>query len=942
MGDRFFDSRKLILYTIFAATSLSSVAFSDELLNLSSSPVGNESGVILTNMKPASPPREKIIPNSAIRNETTHPNIASPQEALLLRRITEYWKDGDYATVKRQVIDFLTKNPETPLRDPLNSMLGDLYFQEHNFQQSLASYDAIQSGEIKEKIFFNHLQAHFEMRDYLPVIEKGEHFLKEKNKSVEVDPLKVRYLVAEAYFRYSLSTDDMEKKVFYLKLAKPHYKILSQTSYSERALFPLAEIHRLLREDDRAASLYLTLAEKHPEHRERFLFQAAILQIKENKFEAISTFFKIHEMGGKRSRLAAFNALILMYQTEQYEDYLRFHKETISLMPEQKAPLLNFYEGRSHYALGNYPQAVLALENYININKEKSKELKTAFLLLANCSRYLKDIPLLERTSYAYQTIFPQDSDAAKVLMIHAQMSRDNGDLHQAVTDLKTLIASYPDNEETEAALYDCALLLSQTDQWGEAREMFSAFLNQFPESDRKNSAWRHLLNCSIEELRNNSDKQSFVTVVEKALVQENVLSQKEKDQYLLAMMKCQYELGQLDAVVPRIADYITKVADRSLLAEAHLLMAICQKSDTSLFIHHGETALQNNPKLAENTVLHLELYNAYLTKGLCEIEDKSFFYGRSAQHLFASGAWKEGSIKLENYLWLTNFYYNQAVSGRDFDKAKLLYTNLLGAELSVDLEIEALKFAHLLDIYKERKEQIEILKELIDKQQSDAPWKLKRRALLELARAYEADGQTQNAVKYYTELTSGSERSASIVTSTAQLHLAKLQYNLITPSERTSENPEVIAILHDLKDLQIQKKLLAEPLHLEAALQYAEIRCNMAAPENAVKNSHFFYKRMYDDFNNLEDPIIQEYSFVKAQHPEKNAIFSAYMNYLQAQMLKCEAEMYRAKNKTSKANECQNKALELLNTLLQNKDYLQPYLLDRIKRIKAEISKEL
>ncbi len=268
MGDRFFDSRTLAICTILL---LSNVAFAD---------------------------------------------TASPQEALLLRRITEYWKDGDYATVKRQVIDFLTKNPNTSLRDPLNSMLGDLYFQEHNFQQALASYQSIQNSEIVEKIFFNHLQAHFEMRDYLPVIEKGENFLKEKNKSAAVDPLKVRYLVSEAYFRYALASDDAEKKVFYLKLAKPHYKILSQTSLSDRALFPLAEIHRLLREDERAAALYISLAEKYPEHRERFLFQAGILQIKDNKFEAINTFFKVHEMGGKRSRLAAYNALILMYQAE--------------------------------------------------------------------------------------------------------------------------------------------------------------------------------------------------------------------------------------------------------------------------------------------------------------------------------------------------------------------------------------------------------------------------------------------------------------------------------------------------------------------------------------------------------------------------------------------------------------------------------------------------
>jgi len=903
--------RKLAVCTLLALTSLSNTAFSDS-------------------------------------------NVASPQEALLLRRITEYWKDGDYSTVKRQVIDFLTKNPNTPLRDPLNSMLGDLYFQERNYQQALATYDSIQNPEIREKIFFNHLQAHFEMRDYLPVIEKGEIFLKEKNKSTISDPLKVRYLVAESYFRYALACKEMENKVFYLKLAKPHYKILSQTGFSERALFPLAEIHRLLREDDRAAVLYLSLADKYPEHRERFLFQAAILQIKENKFEAISSFYKIHEMGGKRSRLAAFNALILMYQTEQYEDYLRLYKEVVNLMPEQKIPLLNFYEGRSYYAMGNYTQAVLSLENFIKVNKEKSKELKTAFLLLANCSRYLKDIPLLERTSYSYQTIFPRDSEAAKVLMIHAQMSRDSGNIAQAVTDLKALMNCYPDNDESEVALYDCALLLSQTDQWGEAREMFTTFLVKYPDSDRKNSAWRHLLNCAIEELkkpeRTDEEKQLFISIVEGALENDGALSQKEKENYQLAMMKCQFELGQYQELTPKIAAYLQTVADRSLLAEAHLLMAICQKklsSDLALFIHHGEMALKHNPKLPEKGLLHLELYNGYLTKALHENTEREFFYGRSAEHLFDSGAWKDKSIKLENYLWLTNYYYNQALSGRDYERAKVLYHNLLGAEtlnLSTELEVEALKFAHLLEIYKERKNQIALLEELMRKQQQEAdqPWKLKRRTILELAHAYEVDGQTDNAIKYYSQLSKQGEKSASIVTSTAQLHLAKLKYSLINPSERTRENQEVIEILHDLKDLQIQKKLLAEPLHLEAALQYAEIRCNMADPENSAKNSHFFYKRMYDDFNNLEDPITLEYTTLREQHLEKNAIFNAYMQYLKARMLKSEAEVHKAKNKNSKATECQNQALDICNVLLQNKECLQPYLLDRVRTIKAELTKAL
>ncbi|MBS0629537.1 MAG: tetratricopeptide repeat protein [Verrucomicrobia bacterium] len=887
-------------------------------------------------------PRALAICTILLLSNVAYSETATPQEALLLRRITEYWKDGDYATVKRQVIDFLTKNPNTSLRDPLNSMLGDLYFQEHNFQQALATYLSIENPEIREKIYFNHLQAHFEMRDYLPVIEKGEDFLKDKNKSAAIDPLKVRYLVAESYFRYALSCDDMEKKVFYLKLAKPHYKLLSQSTFSDRALFPLAEVHRLLREDERAAAIYISLAEKFPEHQERFLFQAAILQIKDNKFEAINNFFKVHELKGKRSRLAAYNALILMYQAEQYEDYLRLYNETVSLMPNQKIPLLTFYEGRSHYALGKYDQAVLSLENFIKINKEKSKELKTAFLLLANCSRYLKDVPLLERTYYSFQTIFPKDSEAAKVLMIHAQMNRDSGNIEQALTDLKTLIATYPD--ESEGALYDCAVLLAQTDQWKGAREMFSQFIEQYPSSQRATAAWRHLLNCSIEELKNGGEKQSFVSIVEGAL-KHNALSQKEKEQYELAMLKCQCELGQFEIAAPMIAGYISSVADRSLLADAHLLMAICQKklsTDAGLFIHHGEMALKHNPKLPESGLLHLELFNVYLAKGETEVTEKDYFYGRSAEHLFASGAWKDKTIKFENYVWLTNYYYNQALAGRDYDKAKLLYCNLLDT-VTPQLEVEALKFAHLLGLHDEKRDQIALLQQLSHAQatQSELPWKLKRRTTLELAQAYESDGEYAQAIKLYCELAKPGERSTSIVTNTAQLHLAKLKYRQINPVNRTAENPEIITILHDLKDLQIQKKLLAEPLHLEAALQYAEIRCNMTAGEEQAKNSHFFYKRMVEDFNNLEDPITQEYTILRQQHPEKNGIFNAYMQYAQAQMLKCEAEILKAKNRTSKAAECQQKALETVNLLLQNKEHLQPYLLDRVKKIKVELVKE-
>lgn len=890
---------------------------------------------------------------------------ASPKEALMLRRITEYWKDGDYDTVKRQIIDFLKKNPDTALHDHLQAMLGDLYFQKRQYQQALATYDLIGNPEIIDKTFFNRLQAQFEARDFLAVVEEAKRYLKEQRGS----PLetKVRYLLAESYFRHALKSRDVEEKVLYLKLAKPQYKILTQSKYSSRALFPLAEIHRLLRENDRAASLYLSLAEKYPKHRERFLFQSAILQIQSDRREAEATFARVYEMGGKRSKLAAFNRLILLYQLQRYSEFLAFYKQVIGLMPDQKVPLLKFYEGRCLYAMGDYLQAVMPLEEFIAEKADRCKERKTAYLLLVNCSRYNKDIALLERTLYAFKSAFPKDREIPKVLMIHAQMCRENGDYTQALTDLKTLVEGYPNYEDAEGALYDYALLLSQTDKWVAAREKFLSFLDQYPMSERKTAAWRHLLNCCIEEIKSPSQvnpdgaKHSFIQILKRVMDEDQVLTLKEQKQYALTMLKCRCELNEYAEVIPQLSQYIADTVEDDLLAEAHLLMAICMQktnSDLSLFIQHAQTALSYNSNLPERDLLYLELYNAYLSKSLSTPDEgnRNYFLRQAAHHLFESEAWKRRSIKLDNYLWLAGHYYNRARLGDSeaFERAEVLFTDLLGLcqeeatlNLSADslyLEGEVLKYAHLLALSGKHAQRIALLEKLVRKQEASAglPWKLKRRCLLELGRAYEANHQVQDALGTYKTLVERGGNSSSMVTSSAQLHLAKLEYQLLKPAQRTSQSAEMIAILHTLKDLQIQKKLLAEPLHLEAALQYVEIRLSLSDPAERAKNAQFFYKRMHEDFHSKEDPIAEEYNHLRASHPDKDAIFNVYMRYVDAELLKSQSKLAMEEQKTEQALEYEETALKILDSLLAQPEHLQPYLLDRVKRSRIEITQKL
>ncbi|NGX46028.1 MAG: Outer membrane protein assembly factor BamD, partial [Chlamydiae bacterium] len=703
---------------------------------------------------------------------------ATPKEALMLRRITEYWKDGDYSTVKHQITDFLDKNPNTGLRDHLSAMLGDLYFQERNFRQALATYDLIADEDVRAKTFFNHLQAHFELKDYRNVIEKSENHLKAGLAAGKDEELKVRFLLAEAAFREALCTKELENKNHYLKVAKPHYKILTQTKYSDRSLFPLAEIHRLLRENDRAAAIYQALAKKFPEHKERFLFQAAILMIGEDKKRALDLFATVYEMSGKRRCLAAFNQLILLHQIEDYEKFISFHAKVAALMPEEKQPLLQFYLGRSYYNMGEYEQAIGPLEAFVEASSGKSKELKTSLMLLINCSRYLKDLPLLERSIYTFKTKFSGDLELPKALLLHAQMSRESGNFTQALNDLKQLAANHPDSEDAASILYDTALLLSQTKSYSEARATFRAFIEKFPSHEKAVAAWRHLVNCCIEDLKSPAGKESlemretFLAVLSDALAREGVFNEREKQQYTLVLIKTLCELGKHDEAIPSLSQFISDNHEPMVLAEAHLLMALChqrKEGDLSTFINHGEKALSYQPNFKENEILHLELYNGYLTLAQQEVESthKNSVLNQAANHLFDSKAWKEGSIKRENFLWLASHFCKKAQdvstgTPEDMEKARAIYTELLGTRQSIDhlkisresldLEPEIIKFAELMGLYGNQSEQIALLQTLIQRQEAhaDLSWKFKDRAVFALGTAYEEAGNLENALQSF------------------------------------------------------------------------------------------------------------------------------------------------------------------------------------------------
>lgn len=880
------------------------------------------------------------------------------QEALTLKRITEFWKDGDYQNAKKQITDFLAKHPDTSLRDYLHAMLGDLYFHERNFKQALATYALIQNEEIQDKITFNQFQALFELKQYFELIEKTGSYLKAKDIKAD-ESEKVRFLLAESLFREALGTKEAEQKTELLKQAKSQYKILTQTKFADRVLFPLAETHRLLKEDGRAAAIYLELAKQFPQHEEKFLFQSAILQIKEEPKEAIRNFEKVYQMRGKRAPLAIYNKLILLYQTHQYSAYLAQVDEVLPMLPQEKAGLLKFYQGRCDYEQKNYLHAASNLEQFIALSTQHPQEAHTALLLIFNCAKELKDLSLLDRNLLTFKARFPEDPNVAKATMLHAQLCREQGDTAASLKDLNLLIQSYPHFDKLEAAYYDYALLLAKTSQWEDSRRAFTTFIELYPLSQKHASSMRHLVNCFAEELKNpktaNAElKQEFIPVLQNALKDPQVFTAQENEQYLLLLVKCQFELAKYADASATLDQYLNAHPEAGQTAEAHLLKAICHhelKDDPHLFINHAEAALHLNPSLAEKDLLHLELYNAYLSLSLSEQDafNKHHLFEKAASHLFASKAWQSSTIKKENHLWLANFYYTQAknaATSENLERAIAVYQTLLNTKddsansgNSIPLEMEWLKYAELLGLAEQHSEQISTLRALIHRQQAqpEFKWEAKSKALFELAHAYEKSQDIAEAKKAYQFLVNTQDTS-SFFGAKAKLQLANLQYYSLKEDEKNLDNQEFMQILNALKDLQIQKQIAQEPIHLEAALKYAEIRAELADPSSKGKQKLFFLKRMKEDFTSNEDPVSQEYNKVRSQYPDKDLIYQNYLKFVDAEIFILEAKEAAIEQNRQKAHDLKTHAYVILEELFQSPDALRPYLYDRVKICFAEL----
>jgi TolA-binding protein len=773
-------------------------------------------------------------------------SVETEEEALFLRRIVDFWQEGEYQIAKSQMEEFILQFPESNYADTLSAALGDLCLREKNFSAALNHYSQIQSPEFLDRVFLNRMQCLYEMQWYANLADECEAYLAKSPN------LHVTYFLAIALYHQCLNASKDPAALQALAArAKPYFETLSQSELSHEIAQGFAHLCCILKDYPKAAQIYLDLAKASPESEEEMLFQAALIQAEYDKEQAIQSFAHLTKEGKKRSKEAAYNQLVLSFDTGR-----ELHVEWSDFPPE-KVGMAHLLVGRSLLNAKKYPEAIIELKAYLQ-DASPSDSCHAAILSLLEAAYQCNDLPTLDLGVAQLNTHYPQDKDLPKVYFSRAQNLKKTQKNQAARTQIEQLLDQFPHFEQRPQALFELAHLDYQAQAWGTCYKKSHEFLSQFSQHELAPFAWRYLAASSTElAAENASFKEQLASDLETLLTQPLPEPEKREWQFLLA--KTQYELHRYKSAVQLLQDNTS--------ANGQLLLALCYRDgydNLEQFCQLAEASLDKGENLAEPSAIHVSLFNAFLQLGKIE---------QAADHLFAAFEAK-ANIKTDNLLWLADSYFNRLqVEDANFALANRTALILEKLQRKPDAQCKAAlhyKLAKVYSLLGRLDEEITLLEKM------DAPT---AESQLLLAEGYMKKGIVTKAALLFDEIVTSSATVRSAASASAALQGARLK--------RAAQNPDLTEVATLLKNLVIQKTFMNEPIHLEAALDYVDLQ----AQADPLKKIALLQKTKAD-FERSDDLLSKDYHEARAQHPARDGIYQGYMQLIDATILAAQAQL--------------------------------------------------
>ncbi len=182
-----------------------------------------------------------------------------------------------------------------------------------------------------------------------------------------------------------------------------------------------------------------------------------------------------------------------------------------------------------------------------------------------------------------------------------------------------------------------------------------------------------------------------------------------------------------------------------------------------------------------------------------------------------------------QNIQWLAEHYYFLA-NTKELDASKraiLLFEYLL--EGNPDQQELALhRLSSLLSYTTELNKKINLLEHWTQKEPQT---QIQKHLLLELANTYNAIGEKNKAFALYDTLSRCC--ATSYIGFIALTERCKIAFSNLPENEKTENNPACIEILNHLKDIENERNISLEPLHIEAGLIYIQCKTSLIEYEN-------------------------------------------------------------------------------------------------------------
>lgn len=815
------------------------------------------------------------------------PSYATPpQDISLLKRVRDYWAEGDFSLAKKQITQYLEENPQSDLLEELSALLGDAYMQEGNFTSALLAYDNVHKTSLCKKTAYNRAICLYETKQteelFSTLEQTGASFLSAKQY------YSLSYLCACRLFEEKIRLDEA------ISLASR----CEQSELRTPALFLLSNILRTQGNLKQAALCYLTLAKELPNQEPSLLFEAACLFSSNTPEKALSLFTKLSSCAFPKQGESVYNVLLLQSQLQHYREVVLFYEANHKLLSEERELSSLYLVGKSLYQLRDYDQAYSKLSQFLERSNLPSSSKDEIFLILLdslartdNLSAYEEILQKALAQTSSLSTY--EDASYTRLQLLHSQ-----GKKKDFLLEAERFLTIFPLSSYKENLSLQTIHVLYEAGEWEKADTQISSFQESFPSSLHHNHLLRLQVNCAGLLVKNSSQEALFahrnrlIQVEENALIAKEILSAEEREKIFLELAKNLFLSNKYIEALSTIELFQQEFPLSFASQEAKRIKTFCYlktPNNLPLFVSEAEGLLEASSTDPEQVLLSTHLFNAYVDLDL---------HDKAAELLYTLFSQRKSVVDQENIEWLADYYYLQASTSQEAINRSI---SLFSLSLSTSSNTEAIlyKLSDLLTRNGEYQKKAEILENWLLAHPFSGSI-IQKNLLLDLANTQKTLNNTSRALALYDILIRSC--SSSQIGFEALFQRCKILFSALPETNKTETNPEYIAILDQLKNLENLRLLDFEPLQLEAALTYIEYR---VAPlqESELKNQKT---------KDLLENFLQHPALLFAKHPTAQA----YKRLVQAEILLLEKQP--------------DEAISLLSSL-QSDSFLPSLLQERI-----------